>query len=223
MFLFSNYISEISPIYLPFEIHIEALLICIIASFLLTNFSKYRPEFQKLLNDTGPIIYVAFFTLTGAMLSIDILARVWTIALIFFGIRLLAIIIGAYFSAIMAGDPPIYKKIGWMPYVTQAGIGLGLATEVAGEFNDWGAEFATIIVAVIVLNQFIGPPLFKWAINLVKEAHVRAETPKFDGIRDAIIFGLEDQSLALSRQLKKHGWRVKIASLKNLKFTTCGI
>lgn len=213
-FLLSHFIHDISLDYLKFEIHFEPLLICITASFWVTNYSKYRPEFQKILHDTGPVIYVAFFTLVGAMLSIDILAKVWIIALVLFVVRLIALIIGAYVGTVLAGDPPIYKRIGWMPYVTQAGIGLGLATEVASEFSGWGAEFATIIIAVIVLNQFVGPPLFKWAITRVGEAHLRAETPKFDGIRDAIIFGLDDQSLALARQLQSHNWGVKIASLK---------
>ena len=52
----------------------------------------------------------------------------------------------------MAGDPPLFKRIGWMPFVTQAGVGLGLATKIALEFPDWGAEFASIVVAVIVVT-----------------------------------------------------------------------
>ena len=213
-FLFSHYLGETSLEYLSFKIHIESLLVCIIGSFYVTNYSKYRQEFQKILHETGPMIYVAFFTLVGAMLSIDILAKVWIIAIILFFVRLIAMIFGAYAGSTLAGDPSVNRRIGWMPYVTQAGVSLGLATQVSGEFSEWGAEFATIIIAVIVLNQFVGPPLFKWAITFIGEAHVRAETPKFDGKHDAIIFGLEDQSLALARQLQSHNWGVKIASLK---------
>lgn len=220
IFLLSSQVREISQEYIQIEIYFEPLLVCIIASFSVTNYSKYRLEFQKILHDTGPMIYVAFFTLIGAMLSIDILARVWIIALALFLVRLIAMIIGAYAGTILSGDPALYRRIGWMPYVTQAGVGLGLATEIAGEFDTWGIEFATIIIAVIVLNQLIGPPLFKWAINIAGEAHLRAKTPKFDGKQDAIIFGLEDQSLALARQLQKHGWGVKIASLKKKEEVT---
>ena len=38
-----------------------------------------------------------------------------------------------------------------------------------------------------------------------------ADSPDFDGSHDAIIFGLENQSLALAHQLRLHGWQVKIA------------
>ena len=97
-----------------------------------------------------------------------------------------------------------------MPFVTQAGVGLGLATVVANAFPEWGNEFQTTVVAVIVINQFIGPPLFKWSINMVGEARTKATTPHFDGVRDAFIIGFESQSVALARQLNEHGWEAEI-------------
>ncbi len=69
-----------------------------------------------------------------------------------------------------------------------------------------------MIIAIIVLNQLIGPPLFKFAIKRVGESHLPAEaTP--DEVRDALILGIDDQSLALARQLKTHGWQVKMADI----------
>jgi Trk K+ transport system NAD-binding subunit len=100
-----------------------------------------------------------------------------------------------------------------MAFVTQAGVGLGLAKEVAVEFPEWGEDFATIIISVIVLSQIIGPPFIKWAIHRVGEARPRGETAVFDGVRDALIFGVDDQALALTRQLQAHNWQVKLACL----------
>ncbi len=214
IFFFTHFVNDLSLGYKNLEIHIEPLLIAIVASFWVTNFSTFRLEFHKVIDMAGPAVYVAFFTLIGSMLSIDILANVWVIALVLFLVRLAGVITGAHVGTILAKDPVKYRKVGWMPYVTQAGVGLGLATEVAGEFPSWGGEFATIIIAVIILNQLVGPPLFKWAIQKVGESHLRGDTPDFDGIRDAIIFGLEDQSVALARQLQMHDWNVKIATIK---------
>jgi Trk K+ transport system NAD-binding subunit/Kef-type K+ transport system membrane component KefB len=214
VFVLSNFVRYESLLNLGYEVHFEPLLAGITGSFLVTNYSRYRPEFQKILHETGPMIYVSFFTLTGAMLSIDLLAKVWFIALILLVVRIVAMFIGVYIGSSLAKEPKLFRRIGWMSYITQAGVGLGLATEIAGEFTDWGPEFATIIISVIVLNQFVGPPLFKWALTRVGEAHPKAATPEFDGIRDAIIFGLEDQSIALARQLLTHGWDVKIATTR---------
>jgi len=218
-FVFTHYVRDMSPQYLGHELHFEPLLICIVASFLVTNYSKFRPEFQFLLNKMGPYVYVAFFTYTGATMSLDVLGKVWMIALILFFVRLLSIIVGAFIGSTIAGDKKMYRSINWMPYVTQAGVGLGLATEVASEYPLWGDQFATIVIALIVLNQFVGPPLFKWAIFQARESHVRADTSHFDNVRIATIFGYEAQSLALARQLQKHGWIAKIATFEDKKET----
>ena len=210
VYALNHFIEANTAEYFGKSIHLESLLVCIIGSFLVTNYSKYRQEFIKILEDVGPIIYICFFTLTGATVSLDILASLIGVALLLFTIRLVTMIGGSIIGGTLAGDPPLFRRIGWMPFVTQAGVGLGLATVVANAFPEWGNEFQTTVVAVIVINQFIGPPLFKWSINLVGEARTRAAVPHFDGIRDAYIIGFESQSVALARQLKEHGWNAEI-------------
>lgn len=197
------------------EILIEPLLVCMLAAFHLANFTPYRGLFWKILHDVGPPIYVAFFTLTGAALELDVLGAAWLATLVLFGVRLVSIVIGAWTGGVLGGQPKLHRRISWMTYVTQAGVGLGLAKEVAAEFPAWGDSFATTMIAVIVLNQLVGPPLFKWAVKRVGEAHTRGESEEFDGNRDAVIFGLEDQSLALARQLRAHDWTVRIATLES--------
>ena len=56
----------------------------------------------------------------------------------------------------------------------QAGVTLGLAAKVSADYA-WGADFSTAVVAVVVLNQVVGPPLFKYAIITVGEAFATAE------------------------------------------------
>jgi Trk K+ transport system NAD-binding subunit len=199
---------------LSFGFTVEPLLVCIIGSFYVANFTSYRAEFIKIINDTGPYIYVVFFTLAGASLSLDIVADVAWIAIFLFFVRLISIMIGAMVGGTLAGDPPLFNRIGWMPYITQAGVGLGLATIIAHTFPEWGYELSTLLIAVIVISQVVGPPFFKWSINIVKEGHSKASNPSFDGIRDAIIFGFESQSIALARQLQENGWAVKVATFQ---------
>ncbi len=197
------------------RISIEPLLVCIIASFWVTNYSKYRAEFLRILDRSGKYIYVPFFLLAGASLQLDLLLDVAGIAFLLFIVRAISLMIGGYLGGALSGDSPLLKRLAWMPYITQAGVGLGLATIVTNTFPEWGVQFSTIVIAVIVVNQIVGPPLFKWAINKVKEGHTRADTPAFDGVKDAIIFGFEPQSVALARQLIESGWEVKMATLKH--------
>jgi hypothetical protein len=55
--------------------------------------------------------------------------------------------------------------------VTQAGVALGLARTVLARFPVWGADFYALMVATIVLNQAVGPPLFRAAIVAMGEQH----------------------------------------------------
>ena len=210
VYLLSAALRNASHAYLPVEILVEPLLICMIGGFMVTNYCNCRLEFSKILTDTGPIIYVAFFTLTGAALTLDVLAHTWQFALLLLLVRIATIFAGAFTGGLIAGDPMQYNRIGWMAYITQAGVSLGLAKAIMVEFPDWGLPLATVLIAVIVLNQLIGPPLLKIAINMAGEAHTRAEGVDVTGSRRAVIFGLESQSLALAHSLKTNDWQVEI-------------
>lgn len=212
-YYFSNELAEFTSEW-AHPIFLEPLLMCILASFFVTNYTKYRPEFLKIIEDTGTSIYVAFFTLTGASLDISVLGSVIGVAFILFFIRIGTMIIGAYVGGYLAKDPVKYIHLGWMPYITQAGVALGLATMVANTFPEWGNAFAAVIIAVIIMNQFIGPPLFKWAIFKLGEDRSRGSAYEWDGIRDAIIVGFEPTSVALARQLQHKSWDVQLVTCK---------
>ncbi len=214
-YAFSIFVKEHTEVFFNHEIILEPLLICIIASFYITNYTKNRIEFINLLEKISPTIYIIFFTLTGASLSLHTLIEVFWIALALFILRILTMILGGIFGVVTAKDDRRYTFISWMPYVTQAGVALGLTTIIAAEFPEWGYEFQTIIIAIIVINQLIGPPLFKYAINLVGESHLKHKIPEYDSVRDAVIFGLESQSIALAGSLKSHGWNPKIIAVTN--------
>lgn len=210
VYVLNYFVEETSFDLIGKSLHLEPLLICIIGSFIVTNYSKYRQEFIKILEELSPYVYICFFTLTGANVSLDALINLIGVAFMLFFIRLSTMILGSHIGGKLSGDSPLFQRIGWMPFVTQAGVGLGLATVVANQFPEWGNQFQTTVVAVIVINQFVGPPLFKWSINMVGEARTRASIPHFDGIRDAFIIGFEPQSMALAKQLKEHGWEAEI-------------
>lgn len=212
VFLGSTFVREHSHDWIGAEVLLEPLLICMIAGLVVTNATPHRAGFLSLIQHAAPAVFVAFFTLTGASLELDVLAVTWKAALVLFGVRMAGIFLGSLVGGTLAGDPPLHNRVGWMTYLTQAGVGLGLAKEIAVEFPTWGPGFATLIIAVIVVDQLVGPPFFKYAIRRVGEAHDRAETPEFDGVRDAILFGNEGQALALARQLAGHGWNVKLAA-----------
>lgn len=214
IFYISSLLHEVHLWSLPVNIFSEPLLIGMVAGFVVANYTPYKAEFQKLVEDAAPVVFLFFFTLVGVSLQLDVLAQMWVIALALVVVRALSIYLGCWVgSKIFIHAEGHYAILG-MSFLTQAGVSVGLAKEVGVEFPLWGEEFATLVVSVIVMNQFIGPPLFKWALHLVGETHPRAEQAEFDGVHDVIIFGIDEQSLALARQLRAHQWQVKLADLE---------
>ncbi len=198
-----------------FHFSLEPLLIAIVSSFYITNYTKYNHEFDEILSKISPFIFIIFFTLTGDSLSINILIQVIGVALLFFAIRIFGLMLAGIFGVWASKDNPKYYKIAWMPYLTQAGVAIGLATMVSEKYPQWGNEFETIIIAIIILNQIVGPPLFKWVIKYVGEAHDKHEF-KDNKEHYAIIFSLDSISLALAKILKDKGWKVKIITTQEV-------
>ncbi len=218
VFVFSTNLRHFSHENLPFEILLEPLLICMVAGFWLINRTPLRDEFRHLLHLVETPIFVIFFTLIGESLDVAIVLTILPITLVIFGTRLLALFVGGYIGGIAAGDPPQFNRLTWMAYITQAGVGLGLAKEVAIEFPELGNDFTTLMVAAIVISQLAGPPFFKYAIKLVGEGH-KYDGKESDEIRDALIVGIENQTRALTDRLLAHNWKVVLADVDSSHVT----
>jgi Trk K+ transport system NAD-binding subunit/Kef-type K+ transport system membrane component KefB len=193
---------------LGFEIYIEPLLIALIGGFFITNFTDFRLEFDRLLHDVGPAVYVAFFTITGLALKLDVLWATLPVALALFAVRVLGIGIGSGVGSALAGESKLVRRTSWMAFITQAGIALGLAREVSVQFPDLGDAFATLIISVVVINEVVGPLFLKSGLKRVGETNLpeaEAEGGK------VVIFGVEGQSIALARVLMGSGWDVVVA------------
>jgi Kef-type K+ transport system membrane component KefB len=164
---------------LGFPVHIEPLLACLTIGVWINNVGTVGEELEYELHRLAPLVYVTFFTITGASLNLELLALVWPAALLLFVIRLIGIGLGSVVGGMIASEPREQHRYRWMGFVTQAGVGLGLAERVSHEFPDWGERFAVLMIAVIVLNEMIGPLFFKRAVVRSGEvglAHAQSES-----------------------------------------------
>lgn len=193
-----------------FEVYIEPLLISLIAGLYVVNFSAHREQFDRLLHAVSPIVYVAFFTITGVSLKLDLLVSVLPFALGLFVVRAIGIGLGSTLGARFAGEPAQHRRHSWMAYITQAGIALGLAREVAVQFPSLGDAFATLIISVVVINEVVGPLFLKSALRRVGESH-EPGAPGDDG--RVLLFGVGDQSVEIARALHSEGKSVTIVGI----------
>lgn len=188
---------------LGFDVYIEPLLISLIGGLYVANLTNRRGQFDSLLHDVSPVVYVAFFTITGLSLELDLLLGVLPIAVALFVVRIAGIAIGSWLASNVVGESRALRRHSWMAYVTQAGIALGLAREVAVQFPSLGDAFATLIVSVVVINEIVGPLFLKTALRRVGEAN-EPDSQSLDGGR-VLVFGIESHSVELARALSNEG------------------
>merc|ERR1712224_278460 len=148
---------------------VQPLLACMVAGFIITNYSEKRVCFEAVQVDLASSVYASFFTLTGAALSMHSLSSNIWVAFVLCFCRAVGIAIGTQAGFRAAQDPDVHVWVSWMAFITQAGITLAIAKQVQLE-HLWGCAFATVIVTVFVLNQLIGPWMFRLALRVVGES-----------------------------------------------------
>ena len=158
-------------VYLGERLHLEYILIAMAAGFFVQNFSRQGRRLLHALEANSLPIYALFFAVAGADLDITILRTSWVIATAIILTRVVALWVSTYLGARIVGDPPVIRQYAWMGFMAQAGVTLGIASLVRDNFPVWGDSVATVIIAMIAVNQLIGPPAFRWTLVKTGESH----------------------------------------------------
>ncbi len=152
------------------SLHLEPLLICMSAGFFVQNVSQFGSRFLESLEKMSLPIYALFFSIAGASLNFDSLQLCWPLATIIVVVRMVGLHGGSWLAGTISHDPPVFNRNAWMTYVTQAGVSIGLAQIAARQFPEIGIHLNTVVLAIIAINQIVGPVIFKMALHNVGES-----------------------------------------------------
>ncbi len=162
---FSQALSEQSEIMAGLPLHLEPLLICMSAGFFLRNLFGKGAFYETTINRSFLPIFVVFFALAGTDLSLEALGAMWKMALLYAGIRIAGVFIACHSALGILGAPFKTRNLYGMSFITQAGVSIGLASLIPRRFPEGGEVLFTLLLAVIVINQIIGPVAFKFALE----------------------------------------------------------
>jgi Kef-type K+ transport system membrane component KefB len=160
---------------------LEAILIAMAAGFYVQNFSRQGRRLLQALEANSLPVYALFFAVAGADLNIRVLKTAWVITTAMIIARAAALWASTYLGASVAGDPPVLRRHAWMGFLAQAGVTLGIANIIRERFPVWGMHVAAIIIAMIAVNQLVGPPAFRWALVRAGESHVPDQRKRREG------------------------------------------
>ncbi len=151
-------------------IGLEHMFMCMVAGFVVQNFSKQGHKMIESIEDTHLPIYVIFFAIAGAGLNFTYFKTSFLIVILFVILRLLLTFFATYLGAAVVKAPPKVKKYAWMGFVTNAGLTLSMVIIIEQTFPTWGVILKAIVISVIAINQILGPVLFKYGLLKSGEA-----------------------------------------------------
>ncbi len=155
---------------LGFSLHLEPLLVCMSAGFFLQNLFGRGAFYEATIDRSFLPIFVVFFALAGTGLSLEALEAMWQVAIVYVIIRIMGVFVACHVSLGFLGTSMKMRNLYGMSFITQAGVSIGLAGLIPRRFPEGGEILFTLLLAVIVINQIIGPIAFKTALVQSGEA-----------------------------------------------------
>ena len=142
-------------------LHYDALLVFVAAGFIVRNLSAQGPRLLHAVESLSHGVMVVFFATAGASLNLTALTSLWPVALALALLRMAANFAASYFGHTLAHDPRDWRWQSHTAFVSQAGVTLGLANIISHQLGPAGAQVAMLAVAVVGINELIGPVVFK--------------------------------------------------------------
>lgn len=154
------------------ELRYDTLLVFVFAGAVVANLTRQSRELLATSEQLAAAVMVVFFATAGARLDLGALSSGWVAILVLISARFVATWLSCRLGHRMAEDPPEVRRYAHLGFLPQAGLSIGLTAVAQQTLGNAGAGLATIAIAVIGINQIIGPVAYKWSLRRVREVSV---------------------------------------------------
>jgi Kef-type K+ transport system membrane component KefB len=153
-------------------LHLNPLLVGLTAGLLLENVTPIGGEaLTHAVEGVAMPVFAIFFAVVGAEVQLGAFLHTAPIAVGAAVVRGLGIFLGALLAARVAKFDTLFARRVTVALLSQAGVAIALAALLLADFDPWGPVVGTIVLGTIIVNQLIGPVLFRNALVAAGEAH----------------------------------------------------
>jgi len=149
---------------------ISIILANMVSGFVVINKMREREMFLA-VERIEAVIYAIFFVLAGLHFDFNAMKTAGILALLVILSRYSGKYFGARVAAKIAHAPSEVKKYLGLALLPQAGVALGLSLIAKRAFPTFGAIIVNAVLASVIINELITPPLTKLAIFKAGEAN----------------------------------------------------
>lgn len=161
-------------------VHVEMMLTLLMAGFVMENVSAGTSghRLRTAVERAAAPLFVVFFALAGAAIAVRAVVMLFEIVVPVVLVRAAAIWLGAAVGTRWAGSAPLERRHVWSGLIAQAGVAIGLAAVVANVYPGMGGSIQAMALAVIAINQLLGPIVFRRALDRAGEISAPAGMPQ---------------------------------------------
>lgn len=154
-------------------LHLNPLLIGLTAGLLLENLTPIGGEqLTHAAQSVSMPTFAIFFAVIGAEVQLQAFLHTAPFAIGGALVRAIGIYIGARLAGRIAGFDGVFtKRLTW-GLLPQAGVAIALVALLLADFAPWGRIMGTIVLGTIIVNQLIGPVLFRVALVDAEETNI---------------------------------------------------
>ncbi len=152
---------------------VSAILANMVAGFIVMNKARKREMFL-VVEKIEEVVYVMLFVLAGLHFDSGAMKVAGLLALLIVLGRYLGKYFGTRAGATISHAPGEVKKYLGLALLPQAGVALGLVLLAKRAFPTFGAIMVNAVLASVIINELVTPPLTKYAIFKAGEAHPEA-------------------------------------------------
>jgi trehalose 6-phosphate synthase len=156
----------------------EPLVAAVAAGLVIQNVAVPQGDALKVAIQRGALpVLVVFFVSVGTSLRLDALMATGFVSIALVAVRLALIRLGVAVGLRASGIDRQNGAYVWTGLISQAGITVGLASVLAAEFPTWGSQVQMLLIALIAIDELVGPPLFRIGLSRAGEIDEKAPRP----------------------------------------------
>jgi len=129
-------------------------------------------EMLDVIDDIEDVVFAMFFVLAGLHFDLLVMKTAGILGIVITLVRFGGKYLGASAGAVISRSPPTVRRYLGLALLPTAGVALGLALLAQRVLPTYGALVFNAILAAVILNELIAPPLVKLAIFKANEHHV---------------------------------------------------
>ena len=150
---------------------VSLIMANMVVGFIVANRVKRSDPFI-VIDGIEDVVFAIFFVLAGMHFDASVMKIAGILGVLIFAFRFIGKYFGTRAGATISHAQDTVKKYLGFALVPQAGVAIGLALLAKSAFPTFGAIILNAVLASVIINELVAPPLTRYAIFKAGEAEV---------------------------------------------------